>query len=101
MNNELQATIRRQIDSENVERIQLWFTDILGELEVLEVHGGQLVGLLTEDFAQGGLPIIDADGDDVVVQPDWTTFKVLPTSPNGRVRAAVFCSVDPVGSLAV
>jgi glutamine synthetase len=100
MNNELRATIRRKVANENVERIQLWFTDILGELEVLEVHGGQMDRLL-KDPAHGGLPLIGKDGDDAVVLPDWTTFKMLPTTRNGRKSAAVFCSVDSMGFLAV
>jgi glutamine synthetase len=97
MNNELQATIRRKVAHQNVERIQLWFTDILGELEVVEVQGGQLDRLLNDGAAHGGLPLIGEDGDDVVVQPDWTTFKILPTSRSDRPSAAVFCSVDSAG----
>ena len=42
MDHERQATIRKLVADENVKHIQLWFTDILGNLKMVEVPDRQL-----------------------------------------------------------
>jgi glutamine synthetase len=42
MDNERQATIRKLVADEHVKHIQLWFTDILGNLKMVEVPDRQL-----------------------------------------------------------
>ncbi len=46
MNNALQASIRQQVADHDVRQIQLWFTDHMGELEMVEIPGSRLDGLL-------------------------------------------------------
>lgn len=102
MNNELQATIRRQLTDHDVEHLQLWFTDIIGELDMIEVSGPPLddlleSGVLPNDSSHAGYG--SSAGRDTVAVPDWSTFKILPPSRGTRRTACVFSTLNSMGFL--
>jgi len=96
MNDELQASVRRQVAEQNVKHIQLWFTDILGNLKMVEIPDIQLDSVLESGAAFDGSSITgyaEIEESDIVAMPDWTTFKILPWSQNHEKTAFVFCDV--------
>jgi glutamine synthetase len=96
MNTELQARIRKLVADENVKHIQLWFTDILGNLKMVEVPDRQLDSVLESGAPFDGSSITgyaEIEESDIVAMPDWTTFTVLPWSQNQERTAFVFCDV--------
>jgi glutamine synthetase len=96
MNDELQASIRRQVAEQNVKHVQLWFTDILGNLKMVEIPDIQLESVLESGAAFDGSSITgyaEIEESDIVAMPDWSTFKVLPWSQNQEKTAFVFCDV--------
>jgi glutamine synthetase len=96
MNSELQARVRKQIADENVQHIQLWFTDILGNLKMVEIPELQLDSVLESGAAFDGSSITgyaEIEESDIVAMPDWETFKVLPWSQNHERTGFVFCDV--------
>src|SRR5665648_320032 len=100
MSTEHQAKIAKIVQDENVKHIQLWFTDILGNLKMVEVPDRQLHNVLESGAAFDGSSIsgyaeIEESGiatmsdssisayplieeSDIVAMPDWSTFTVLP-----------------------
>jgi glutamine synthetase len=104
MNNALQANIRRQVIDHDVEHVQLWFADHMGELDMVEIAGNQLDHLLESDTLAGGSPSpglgVGVAGD-IVAVPDWSTFRVMPPR-SGRGRTArVFCTLSSLGFYAL
>ena len=96
MNNELQARVRKQVADENVRHIQLWFTDILGSLKMVEIPEPQLDSVMENGAAFDGSSITgyaEIEESDIVAMPDWETFRVLPWSQNQERTAFVFCNV--------
>ena len=96
MDEQLQATIRTRVADENVKHIQLWFTDILGNLKMVEIPDRQLDHVLESGAPFDGSSITgyaEIEESDIVAMPDWSTFKVLPWSQNHERTAFVFCDV--------
>jgi glutamine synthetase len=96
MNKELQAKIRKQVADETVKHIQLWFTDILGNLKMVEIPDIQLDSVLESGAAFDGSSITgyaEIEESDIVAMPDWSTFKILPWSQNHEKTAFAFCDV--------
>ena len=96
MNNELQARVRKQVADENVRHIQLWFTDILGSLKMVEIPESQLDSVMENGAAFDGSSITgyaEIEESDIVAMPDWETFRVLPWSQNQERTAFVFCNI--------
>ena len=96
MDDELQATIRTRVADENVKHIQLWFTDILGNLKMVEIPDRQLDSVLESGAPFDGSSIAgyaEIEESDIVAMPDWTTFKVVPWSQSHERTAFVFCDI--------
>jgi glutamine synthetase len=96
MNNELQARIRKQVADENIQHIQLWFTDILGTLKMVEIPEVQLDSVIESGAPFDGSSITgyaEIEESDIVAMPDWSTFTVLPWSQNHEHTAFVFCDI--------
>ena len=96
MDDEVQAGIRRRVADENVKHIQLWFTDILGNLKMVEVPDRQLHNVLESGAAFDGSSIsgyAEIEESDIVAMPDWSTFTVLPWAQGSERTAFVFCDV--------
>ncbi len=96
MSAEHQATIAKIVQDENVKHIQLWFTDILGNLKMVEVPDRQLHNVLESGAAFDGSSIsgyAEIEESDIVAMPDWDTFTVLPWAQGSERTAFVFCDV--------
>ena len=96
MDQERQATIRKLVADEQVKHIQLWFTDILGNLKMVEIPDRQLDSVIESGAAFDGSSITgyaEIEESDIVAMPDWDTFKILPWSQNHERTAFVFCDV--------
>jgi glutamine synthetase len=96
MSTEHQATIRKIVADENVKHIQLWFTDILGNLKMVEIPDRQLDNVLESGAPFDGSSITgyaEIEESDIVAMPDLSTFKVLPWSQGSERTAFVFCDV--------
>ena len=96
MNNELQARVRKQVADDNIRHIQLWFTDILGSLKMVEIPEPQLGSVMESGAPFDGSSITgyaEIEESDIVAMPDWTTFRVLPWSQNQEKTAFVFCDI--------
>jgi len=96
MNDELQARIRRQVADQNVKHVQLWFTDILGNLKMVEIPDRQLDSVLESGAPFDGSSITgyaEIEESDIVAMPDWTSFQILPWSQTQEKTAFVFCDV--------
>ena len=73
MNSELQAKVRRQAAAYHVERLQLWFTDHIGELEMVEIPAQRLdellqSGALPNDSSTSGFGA--SAGADIIAVPE-------------------------------
>ena len=84
---------------QGVRFIQLWFTDILGQLKSLTITSDNLGAALKEGVSFDGSSV---EGfariyeSDLIVLPDPTTFQVLPWTKDGIRVASLFCDVvDP------
>src|ERR1035437_4578737 len=96
MDHERQATIRKLVADEQVKHIQLWFTDILGNLKMVEIPDRQLDSVIESGAAFDGSSITgyaEIEESDIVAMPDWDTFKLLPWSQNHEKTGFVFCDV--------
>ena len=96
MSTEHRAAMTKLVKDENVKHIQLWFTDILGNLKMVEVPDRQLPSVLESGAAFDGSSIsgyAEIEESDIVAMPDWSTFKVLPWAQGSERTAFVFCDV--------
>ena len=96
MSTEHQATMTKLVKDENVKHIQLWFTDILGNLKMVEIPDRQLHNVIESGAAFDGSSIsgyAEIEESDIVAMPDWSTFKVLPWAQGSERTAFVFCDV--------
>ena len=96
MSKEHQDTMIKLVKDENVKHIQLWFTDILGNLKMVEIPDRQLPSVIESGAAFDGSSIsgyAEIEESDIVAMPDWSTFKVLPWAQGSERTAFVFCDV--------
>ena len=96
MTDQRQAAIEKLVKDENVKHIQLWFTDILGNLKMVEVPDRQLPNVIESGAAFDGSSIsgyAEIEESDIVAMPDWDTFTVLPWASGSERTAFVFCNV--------
>ncbi len=96
MNNEHQARITKLVKDERVKHIQLWFTDILGNLKMVEIPDRQLDSVLQSGAPFDGSSITgyaEIEESDIVAMPDWDTFTLLPWAQANEKTAFVFCDV--------
>jgi glutamine synthetase len=96
MNSERQARIAKLVADERVKHIQLWFTDILGNLKMVEIPDRQLDSVLQSGAPFDGSSITgyaEIEESDIVAMPDWDTFTLLPWSQASEKTAFVFCDV--------
>jgi glutamine synthetase len=93
---ELQARIETLVADENVKHIQLWFTDILGNLKMVEIPDRQLHNVMESGAPFDGSSIsgyAEIEESDIVAMPDWDTFTILPWAQGGERTAFVFCDI--------
>ncbi|HQH21794.1 MAG TPA: glutamine synthetase family protein [Thermoleophilia bacterium] len=96
MNTERQAGIEKLVKDENVKHIQLWFTDILGYLKMIEILDRQLPSVIESGAPFDGSSIsgyAEVEESDIVAMPDWDTFTILPWAQGSERTAFVFCDI--------
>jgi glutamine synthetase len=99
MNRETKRRILHTCKKNGVKFVQLWFTDILGQLKSLTITTAKLPSALDEGASFDGSSV---EGfariyeSDLVVLPDVATFRILPWTRNGIRVARMICDVcDP------
>jgi len=83
----------RRVKEEQVQFVQLWFTDLLGNLKSIEIPASSVGTALTEGIGFDGSSIhgfARIDESDMVARPDPETFVVLPWD---RTVARVICDI--------
>ena len=98
MNAEHAEIIEHRIDDLGVRHLQLWFTDILGDVKMVEVPRRQVPSVLAAGAPLDGSAVIgyaETEESDIVAMPDWDTLTLLPWSvgPGRGGTACVFCDV--------
>lgn len=90
--------VLEEVRARGIKFVQLWFSDLLGNLKSVEITAGELEGALEEGIGFDGSSIhgfARIDESDMVVKPDPSTFAVLPW---GNV-ARLICDVhEPDGT---
>src|SRR5919106_712043 len=85
-----------RVDSENIEFVRFWFTDILGQLKSFAVGKDELEGAFEEGMGFDGSSITGfnrIEESDMIAMPDPDTFAVLPWRPQEKAVARMFCDV--------
>jgi len=95
--------IQERVSAENIQFIQLWFTDILGSLKSFTISHKELERALQEGMGFDGSSI---EGfariyeSDLLAVPDLDTFVIMPWKYLGMPVARLFCDVyTPEGKL--
>src|SRR5213080_1399645 len=85
-----------RVESENVEFVRFWFTDILGQLKSFSVGKEEL-----EDAFEGGMGFDGSsitgfnaiEESDMIAMPDPATFAPLPWRPEESGVGRMFCDI--------
>ena len=91
-----QDYVLRTVEERGVRLIRLWFTDVLGQLKSFAITAAELESAFAEGMQFDGSAI---DGfsrtqeSDVLVQPDASTFDLLPWTDRDDTTARIFCDV--------
>jgi glutamine synthetase len=90
------AKALREAKKHGVKFIQLWFTDILGQLKSISIPAAELKTVLEEGMSFDGSSV---EGfariyeSDLVALPDPSTFQILPWAQDGVPVARLICDV--------
>lgn len=90
------SEILKLAKEKNVKFIQLWFTDIIGNLKSVTIPISQLKDTLENGKGFDGSSIEGFTRiyeSDMIAKPDPTTFAVLPWSPKETRQARMFCDI--------
>jgi len=93
MTDEAMESVLRRVEEEQVKFVQLWFTDLLGNLKSIEIPAAAAHTALAEGIGFDGSSIhgfARIDESDMVARPDPGTFAVLPWD---RSIARVVCDI--------
>jgi glutamine synthetase len=100
---ETKADVLKFLKDQNISFINLWFTDVLGQLKSFNVWTSEMEGALEEGMGFDGSSIegfVRIEESDLVVMPIPSTLKLLPYRPQDENRVAgMFCEIrNPDGS---
>jgi len=73
--------VLEEIKKRGIRFVQLWFTDLLGNLKSIEIPTSELPAALQEGLGFDGSSIhgfARIDESDMIIQPDLNTFAILP-----------------------
>ncbi len=101
-----QEYVLRTIEERDIRFVRLWFTDVLGALKSVAVAPAELEQAFAEGIGidgssiEGFTRVYEAD---MIVQPDASTFTVLPWRGDNPGTARMFCDIlmpdgSPAGS---
>ncbi|MDQ3359182.1 MAG: glutamine synthetase family protein [Actinomycetota bacterium] len=91
-----QEYVLRTIEERDIRFVRLWFTDVLGALKSVAVAPAELEQAFAEGIGfdgsaiEGFTRVYEAD---MVVQPDASTFQVLPWRGDNPGTARMFCDI--------
>ena len=96
MSTQIKRKILREVKQRGVRFVQLWFTDILGQLKSISLTSSELPSVLDEGMhfdgssVEGFARIYESD---LVALPDPSTFQILPWTRDGIPVARMICDV--------
>jgi glutamine synthetase len=94
--------VKKIVDEQNIDYIQLWFTDILGFLKGFTITPSELDEALEEGMGFDGSSIegfARIEESDMIAKPDPTSFELLPFNDGKKPIARMFCDIlEPDGS---
>ncbi|HCT95763.1 type I glutamate--ammonia ligase [Vagococcus sp.] len=106
------ATIKKQVEEENVHFLRLMFTDVLGTIKNVEVPISQLDKVLDNKMMFDGSSIegfVRIEESDMYLYPDLNTWLIFPWEATGGKVARLICDIythtgepftgDPRGNL--
>jgi glutamine synthetase len=88
--------ILARVESEDIQFIRLWFTDILGQLKSFAIGRDELQGALEQGMGFDGSSITGfnrIEESDMIAMPDRDTFEVLPWRPQEKAVGRMFCDI--------
>jgi glutamine synthetase len=88
--------VLKQVEERDIRFVQLWFTDVLGQLKAFAIPAEELPEALSEGASFDGASIegfARADEADMVAMPVPRTFNSLPWRPERAGVARMFCDV--------
>ena len=81
-------SVLKQVVDQKIHFVQLWFTDLLGNLKSIEIPSSELHNALEQGVGFDGSSIhgfARIDESDMLAVPDPSTFVVLPWDNVGRL----------------
>ncbi len=94
--------VRKLVKEKDVKFIQIWFTDILGQLKSFAITIEELEGAFKEGMGFDGSSIkgyARIDESDMVSKPDPDTFQIIPWRPKEKAVGRMFADIlNPDGS---
>jgi glutamine synthetase len=91
-----QEYVLRTMEERDIHFVRLWFTDVLGILKSVAIAPAELEGAFAEGIGfdgsaiEGLARVYEAD---MLLQPDPTTFQVLPWRGETAGTARMFCDI--------
>src|SRR5207244_12483219 len=85
-----------RVESEGIEFVRFWFTDILGQLKSFAVGREELEGAFEDGMGFDGSSITGfnrIEESDMIAMPDPATCKLLPWRSREHKVGRVFCDV--------
>src|SRR3954454_12500340 len=86
-----------RVESENIEFVRFWFTDILGQLKSFAVGREELEGAFEDGMGFDGSSITGfnrIEESDMIAMPDPDTFSLLPWRAGGEHKVGrLFCDI--------
>ena len=91
-----QAFVLRAAEERGIRFVQLWFTDVLGQLKAFAIPAEELAEALAEGSTFDGSSIdgfVQAGESDLVAMPAPRTFQSLPWRPRQAGVARMYCDI--------
>lgn len=95
-------SLRAAVEKDDISIIQLWFTDVLGQLKSVNISVDELEEAATEGMGFDGSSVSGfsrIQESDMIAMPDISTYVVLPWETGGRKVARMICDIlNPDGT---
>ncbi len=88
--------VLKYVKKHKISNIQLWFTDILGNLKCCVITDDELKSALDHGKGFDGSSVTgyaEAEESDILAMPDITTFKIVPWESEKEPVARMFCDI--------
>lgn len=94
--NRQQEFVLRTIEERDVRFVRLWFTDVVGSLKSVALAPAEVEGAFSEGLGFDGSSIEGLSRvfeSDMLVQPDPSTFQILPWRGETEETSRMFCDI--------